>query len=290
MKNNKKKLIKIIIISVVALLLINGWLIWENKSLTVTEYTVKSDRLPEGFSGFRIAQVSDLHNTEFGADNKRLISRLEEIAPDIIVITGDLIDSRRIDIDVAVSFAEQASKIAPVYYVNGNHEKVISDEEYSVFTSRLANAGITVLENEKVYLEKNGERIAILGVQDPVFGEYTEETDFGKTVVDENVRRLNDINEYSILLSHRPELFDIYVKNKIDVALTGHSHGGQIRLPFVGGVFVPNQGLFPTYDSGMFSEDGTTMILSRGLGNSRAMIPRINNRPEIVVVELVAEK
>lgn len=290
MKNNKKKLIKIIIISVVALLLINGWLIWENKSLTVTEYTVTSDKLPEGFSGFRIAQVSDLHNTEFGADNKRLISHLEEIAPDIIVITGDLIDSRRIDIDVAVSFAEQASKIAPVYYVNGNHEKVISDEEYSVFTSRLANAGITVLENEKVYLEKNGERIAILGVQDPVFGEYTEETDFGKTVVDENVRRLNDINEYSILLSHRPELFDIYVKNKIDVALTGHSHGGQIRLPFVGGVFVPNQGLFPTYDSGMFAEDGTTMILSRGLGNSRPIIPRINNRPEIVVIELVAEK
>lgn len=282
MNRNKKKIIIISIIFAV-LAAISVWIAWGNSALMVNEISVTSDELPQSFSGYKIAQVSDLHNAQFGKDNEKLIEKLNECEPDIIVLTGDLIDSYHTNIDVSISFAEKAVQIAPTYYVTGNHEARI--DGLSEFLKRLEDKGVTVLQNESVTLNNENERITLLGVSDPSFqADYLFVDE--KTVTDSAVSDLmNGTEGYTVLLSHRPEMFDVYVKNNVDLVLTGHAHGGQFRLPFFGGLVAPGQGLFPKYDSGLYTMNGTNMIVSRGIGNS--IIPfRVNNRPEIVMVEL----
>lgn len=285
--NRKKK--KIIIVSIIFAVLaaISVWIDWGNSALMINEISVTSDELPQSFSGYKIAQVSDLHNAQFGKDNEKLIEKLNECEPDIIVLTGDLIDSYHTNIDISISFAEKAVQIAPTYYVTGNHEARI--DGLSEFLKRLEDKGVTVLQNESVTLNNGNESITLLGVSDPSF-----QTDylFGdeKIVTDSAVSDLmNGTEGYTVLLSHRPEMFDVYVKNNVDLVLTGHAHGGQFRLPFFGGLVAPGQGLFPKYDAGLYTMNGTNMIVSRGIGNS--IIPfRVNNRPEIVMVELNMSK
>lgn len=265
------------------LLILTAWIWWGNTALEVNEYEIASDRIPEAFSGFRIAQVSDLHNAQMGEGNSVLLEMLSQADPDIIVITGDLIDSRHTDIEIALDFGDAAAKIAPVYYIAGNHEARIS--EYENLKTGLENRGVTILDNKKVQLEREGERITLIGVDDPSF-----RTDYlfgdAVSVTSSALAELQDGSDgYTILLAHRPELFDTYVASGVDLVFSGHAHGGQVRLPFVGGLAAPNQGLFPKYDAGIYSEGSTRMIVSRGVGNS--IIPvRINNRPEIIVAEL----
>lgn len=268
-------------------LLFCAWIIWANTALEVNIFTIMSDRLPASFDGFRIAQVSDLHNAEFGEENEKLIELLEETEPDIITMTGDLIDSRNTDIEIAISFVKRAVEVAPCYYVTGNHEARLSEGEYTELEQRLVEAGVIVLHDEEIILEQDGERISLIGIDDPDFCE-SHEGGIGNNMAPERMRALAATDGYTILLSHRPEYFSQYCEAEMDLVLSGHAHGGQFRLPFVGGLFVPNQGFFPEYDSGLYVKDGTNMIVSRGLGNS--IIPiRFNNRPEIVVVELGVE-
>ena len=276
----KKHLLCFGLISVILII----WTIWENKALVVSGFSISSDRLPTPFSGFRIAQVSDLHNAEFGEDNAKLLQLLSDSEPDMIAITGDLIDVNHTDVDVAVGFAQKAALIAPVYYVSGNHEA--SSSEYGTLKARLEAAGVTVLEDEAVYLERGGETIVLLGLADPDFSIKGDL--FGEVPAMVSIK-LNKLMEqataYSVLLSHRPELFEIYADGGVDLVLSGHAHGGQFRLPFIGGLIAPNQGLFPKYDAGLFTDGNTNMIISRGLGNS--IIPiRLNNRPEVIVIDL----
>ena len=262
-----------------------AWVVRSNTDLGITEYNVVSSRIPEEFDGFRIAQVSDLHNEEFGEGNHLLIDLLMQTDSDLIVLTGDLIDSRHTDIDIALDFAGKAVQIAPVYYISGNHEARVP--EYEKFITDLTEAGVTVLENQKIRITREGENITLMGIQDPSFqSDYL----FGdaQTVVLQAISSLQNASDgYTVLLSHRPELFDLYVDAGIDLVFCGHAHGGQFRLPFVGGLVAPNQGFFPEYDAGLFTEENTTMVVSRGVGNS--IIPvRINNPPEIVVAELTS--
>ena len=279
-KPNKKT---VLIVSVLIILAIGIWILWSNTTLEVNEYEIVSDRIPQGFDGFRIAQVSDLHNKDFGEGYGQLLTLLSEINPDIIVVTGDLIDSRQIDLDVALEFAWQAGKIARVYYVSGNHEARI--HEYEDLKVGLVKAGVVILENQKAQITREGESITIMGIDDPSF---QEDYLFGdsESVARQAIENLqNESDGYTILLSHRPELFDLYVDTGMDLVFSGHAHGGQFRLPFVGGLVAPNQGFFPKFDEGRFTEENTTMIVSRGVGNS--IIPvRFNNRPEIVLVTL----
>ena len=279
-KMNKKT---VLIVSVLAILCLGIWTLWGNIALEVNEYEIVSDRIPEAFTGFRIAQVSDLHNKDFGEGYGQLLTLLSEINPDIIVVTGDLIDSRQTDLDVALEFAWQAGKIARVYYVSGNHEARIP--EYEDLKIGLVKAGVVILENQKVQITREGETITLMGIDDPSF---QEDYLFGdsESVARQAIENLqNESDGYTILLSHRPELFDLYVDTEMDLVFSGHAHGGQFRLPFVGGLVAPNQGFFPKYDAGQFNEENTTMIVSRGVGNS--IIPiRFNNRPEIIVAEL----
>ena len=279
-KLNKKT---VLIMSVLVILCLGIWILWGNTALEVNEYEIMSDKIPEAFTGFRIAQVSDLHNAEFGEGNEKLIELLSQTDPDIIVITGDLIDSRHTDIEIALDFARQAIKLAPVYYVSGNHEARV--HEYEDLKMGLAEAGVIVLEDQKVQITREGGSITLMGIDDPSF---QEDYLFGdsESVARQAIKDLqNESDGYTILLSHRPELFDSYVDSGVDLVFSGHAHGGQFRLPFIGGLVAPNQGFFPKYDAGQFTEENTTMIVSRGVGNS--IIPlRFNNRPEIVVAEL----
>lgn len=261
---------KFIVIMLAALLI---WVLWANTAVEVNEWVVESPQIPAGFDGFRIAQISDLHNAEFGVGNEKLLSLLEEAEPDIIVITGDMIDSRNTDVAIALEFAERAVDIAPCYYVTGNHERRV--RAWTELRSGLMERGVTVLLDEKVRLERAGEAVTLIGMLDPDFGEDFEG----------NLRALTAEEAYTILLSHRPELMALYAASGADLVFSGHAHGGQVRLPFAGGLIAPHQGWLPKYDSGLYRLDGTSMLVSRGLGNS--IIPlRVNNRPEIVVVTL----
>ncbi len=284
MTKTKKRLLIILTSVILVLGVLVGLIAWGNKALMVTEITIESQKLPESFEGFKIAHVSDLHNDEFGKDNVKLISLIENCNPDIIAITGDIFDCHHTDVDVAIAFAEKASEIAPCYYVAGNHEQRVP-EAYERLLNSFEEIGITVLDNKAVKIERAGQSINVLGVSDPGF-----ETDylFGDTesVMRTHLQEIATDNEsFNLLLSHRPELFDVYEDFDLDLVLTGHAHGGQFRLPFVGGLYAPNQWLFPEYDAGLYTEDGTNMIVSRGIGNS--LFPfRINNRPEVIMVTL----
>ena len=283
----KRKIKWTLSFAVLILIVLTVWTLWGNTALEVNEYEIVSDRIPQSFEGFRIAQVSDLHNAEFGEGNENLIELLSQTEPDIIVLTGDLIDSRHTDIEIALSFARRAIILAPVYYVSGNHEARV--REYADLKMGLAEAGVTVLENQKVRITQEGESITLMGIEDPSF---QEDYLFGDTesVARQAIENLqNESDGYTVLLSHRPELFDLYVETEIEMVFSGHAHGGQFRLPFLGGLVAPNQGLFPKYDAGQFTEESTTMIVSRGVGNS--IIPiRFNNRPEIILVTLSNRK
>jgi predicted MPP superfamily phosphohydrolase len=256
--------------------------IWSNCALTVTTTTVTSSRLPAGFSGFRIAQVSDLHNARFGDENQRLLSLLRQTCPDIIVITGDLVDSYSTDLETALDFAAQAVLIAPCYYVPGNHEARI--DNYDVLRDGLAQAGVGVLENQRLTLQRNGDSVTLIGLTDPSFRPYNIPDD-EPTFVTHSLEALNVEEGYTIVLSHRPELFHVYAQQGVDLVFSGHAHGGQFRLPLIGGLFAPNQGLFPKYDAGLYVAGDTRMLVSRGIGNSS--IPfRFNNPPEITLTLL----
>lgn len=264
----KRRIIIICLLAACLLLLCQA--IWANTALELNSYTVKSSKLPQGFDGFRVAQVSDLHNAEI----KGLVDMLRKAQPDIIALTGDLIDSRNTDIQAALHFIEQAVCIAPCYYVPGNHESRI--DEYSAFRDQLKELGVTVLENETVTLTAGADTITLAGMKDP---------DFTDTDITTVMAEVYDAESFTLLLSHRPELFAQYVQQGFDLVLSGHAHGGQIRLPLIGGLFAPEQGFFPKYDTGLYQNGATSMVVSRGIGNSLFPL-RIGNRPEVVIIEL----
>jgi len=266
-----------------ALVLLTAWLLWGNLTVGLTKIDVFSTQVPAEFEGYRIAHISDLHNASFGSENGRLLKVLRDAEPDIIAITGDLIDSRRTDIPAAVSFAREAMKIAPCYYVTGNHEARSGMAER--LKEELEAAGVIVLENERVEIARDGARIVVLGVEDPAFYAGTWRRHAAGIISEHTTALMKEGDGFTIALSHRAELFDAYAECGVDLALCGHAHGGQFRLPFLGGVAAPNQGFFPEYDAGLFTRGETNMVVSRGIGNSIFPL-RINNRPEVVLIRL----
>ncbi len=277
---------KILTIGIVFFLLLFGWALYENKVLQVTEYEIDCSSHPE-LAGFTIVQISDLHNEEFGEGQKKLLNMVSECNPDMIAITGDFIDCRHPNVDIAMEFIEGALDIAPVYYIPGNHERWVS-KEYKNLCQRMEDAGVHLMTDIQEPLLYNNNEIVCMGIKDPDFYDAAE-SDTKKILTKEVITEFEYTEEdFTLLLSHRPELFDIYTEAGIDLILTGHAHGGQFRFPFIGGLAAPNQGLFPKYDAGVFSENDTNMVVSRGIGNS--IIPlRFNNPPEIVVIKLTAK-
>ena len=256
------------------------WLYWGNVSIQTTEITLHYQEMPDAFRGFQIAQVSDLHNAQFGSRQKDLLSRLQAASPDLIAVTGDLIDSSHTNLTAALDFIRGATGIAPLYFVTGNHEAWL--ENYEAMERQLVQAGAMPLRNTGIELKRGGASIFLLGVDDPAF-------DGGAGAADAMDKKIKAQNrgeaDLTVLLSHRPELFDVYVSNQMDLVLSGHAHGGQFRLPWIGGIIAPNQGFFPLYTAGVYEKERTKMLVSRGLGNS--VIPvRFNNRPELIILTL----
>lgn len=245
--------------------------------LVTSVYTLDFSLLPESFDGFKIAQASDLHNDKgYG----KTLERIKNEKPDIIVITGDMIH-KEADYCNSLEFARRASDTAPLYYVNGNHESVLTC--YKEFIQKLKDIKVKVLENETVSLIRGGNEIALIGISDPTF---FKPPDGGvkKDAFRTELKKLAEENKgkFKVLLSHRPELMRDYFSNKIDLTLTGHAHGGQVRIPVIGPVYAPNQRFFPPLTQGVHFDKELYMVISRGLGKSN-FVPRIFNPPEIVV-------
>ena len=281
MKTKKKFIVFAAIVAILVLLII--WIAYGNTDLEIYKYNVKSEDIPSEFDNFRIVQISDLHNAEFGENNEKLLLMLKQADADIIAITGDMIDSRNTDIDVAISFAQKAVNIAPVYYVNGNHESRVLGE-YEKLKQGLTDAGVNILENSSADITIGDEAITLIGINDPNFRMDIVDDTMEQNVAHQLMNVIPDNDNYKVLLAHRPECFDVYAGN-VDLVLSGHAHGGQFIIPFVGGLVAPGQGFFPEYYEGSHIKENTEMIVSRGIGNS--IIPfRINNKPEIIVAEL----
>ncbi|MBR4834860.1 MAG: metallophosphoesterase [Thermoguttaceae bacterium] len=270
----------------VALLGVALFFRWQNDSIQVERFECVNVKIPERFNGFVVVCVADLHEKEFGPNNARLFAAIRAATPDAIAISGDLLVDPPLNVDFARRFIVDAAKIAPVYYVSGNHEAIAPTQtEYLPFLKALEEAGATVLDGEKAELKRGSDSIIIAGVADPLLELKDDECLTSEPIVAEKLRRLFPDERFALLISHRPELAELYAKHGVDLALTGHAHGGQIRFPFVGGLVAPNQGVFPRYDGGAYRIGKSTTIVSRGLGPS--IFPtRLFNRPHLVVCEL----
>jgi len=259
------------------------WVTLDNALIHTTYTNVQIKGLPKSFTGYRIVQVSDLHNNMYGINQSYLISRIKAAKPNIIVITGDLVDRNTADVDNAMAFVERAVEIAPVFYVSGNHEADILDK-YMDLMIRMGKVGVVELENKTYTIISEQGIIKIAGIRDPAFdwGRSSAET------ADAEIKKTlegTEKDQVTILLSHRPELLKTYADIGLDLVLTGHAHGGQVRLPFIGPIYSPSQGLFPKLTSGLYREGETQMYVSRGIGNGIAPY-RFNDGPELAVLIL----
>lgn len=251
----------------------------KGKKLSLEIYEISFQRLPKAFDGLKIINISDLHNANLkGA----IETQLNEVKPDMIVITGDLISFENY-YQNAMKVVEYAVKLAPVFYVNGNHEGRFSKEKYLEFTSRLKRTGVVVLENQIYHYNRGGEKIAIIGMNDPKFFVGKKKEMFKKTLK-ELILSVKD--EFKLLLSHRPEFFKVYAECGVEIALSGHVHGGQIRLPKIGAFYAPGQGLFPKYADGLKRINDSYMMISRGIGRTFRTPPRILNPRELSLIIL----
>lgn len=289
-RSNRKKYIKsaLVLLIVIALLLFCSY---QNRHLETTYYTYKAEQLGADLEGYRIVQISDLHNVKFGKNNQRLVDRIRECDPDMIVLTGDLVDSNHTNVDRAVQFVDEVVKICPVYYVTGNHEYWLEASEYDELMSGLTGAGAVILDDQVVEISRGDAKFRLVGLDDRSLSDGTLGTLLNdqagqkeETADNENSEK----KEFTVVLAHEPQYLARYAGTCVDLVLSGHAHGGQFRLPFVGGIVAPDQGFLPEYTAGEYYMNGTEMIVSRGLGNS--VIPvRLFNYPEIVCVELVGK-
>jgi len=265
--------------------------------MVVRNYEIEA----EGISApIRMALVTDLHSCYYGKDQKLLVDAIHVQKPDIILMSGDIFDDVLADTNTRKFLAGIAGRY-PCYYVIGNHECRVGAEEFWKKMAVLQQYGVTVLANESQTVTINGTTFNICGVEDPEVYKikFDKETDpqgyetarAGRYAAFEQqldaVQAQTETDNFTILLAHRPELFESYAARDFDLVLCGHAHGGQWRIPGVlNGLFAPNQGLFPKYAGGRYDKDGTTMIVSRGLAKETTIVPRIFNPPELVVITL----
>lgn len=241
-------------------------------------------------SNLRIVHLSDLHNSQFGEDNSRLVKKVQEQSPDFILMTGDMINTYEEDVSIGLDLVSKLVKIAPVYYSYGNHEVEYETLYSTPLREKIEQAGAKVLDFEYEDVVINGQAIRIGGMFGYALPEGPENIHQEREL--EFLQEFQQTEEYKILLCHMPHGWLSYENIEywnIDLVLAGHLHGGQIIVPFIGGVYAPDQGWFPGKVWGMYSSEDTTrnLIITRGLGTSKHFI-RFNNTPEIVVVELNA--
>ncbi|PAD34606.1 phosphoesterase [Terribacillus saccharophilus] len=278
-----KKIKKRFLFTLIAIIALVFFFYFQNNSIVITESTISSKRIPASFNDYKIVQLSDLHSKTFGNRQNVLVEKVSNTNPDLIVFTGDLVDSKNYNEDTSLNLIRELIHIAPIYFVTGNHEWWSG--KFDILEKELNDIGVKVLRNTNDVISKGHEKIQIIGIDDPAYvnDSYTERS-ITEGAIENSVEGMED-DYFKILLSHRPEFLSIYSKYGIDVVFSGHAHGGQVRIPFVGGLVAPNQGFLPKYTAGKYDLDNTSMFVNRGLGNSTIPL-RIFNRPEIIVLTL----
>lgn len=269
---------------VLAAVLLGGWrwLQWQCWGLETTVTQVELSALPEGFDGFRVVHLSDLHGHEYGEGSSRLLSMVAQESPELIVITGDLVDQES-QIAAIPPLARGLAAIAPTYYVTGNHEWALGSAAVKELKALLEQCGVTVLSNGYEVLEREGAALVLAGVDDPN-GYADQKTP--EELYAELAQAYPD--SFVMLLAHRNDRFDRYAAAGYDLVLSGHAHGGIVRLPFTDGLIDTQRNIFPTWTAGVYTLGSSTLFVSRGLGNNTVPVRgfRLFNRPEVAVLEL----
>jgi uncharacterized protein len=249
-------------------------------SISTKTYQVETTMLEEQ-KNIKIVLISDLHSTIHGKDQCILINKVKDINPDLIVLSGDIID------DVTPMFGTQLflsgiSGIAPIFYVTGNHEYM--SRNIKKIRKELASFGVIILSDAYTTIEINNTEIVIAGIEDPYKKKFEMPRYNQNESMERVFRELDEIKFYKILIAHRPEKIEIYRKYSFDLILSGHTHGGQVIIPHIlNGLYAPNQGFFPKYAGGIYTYGNVTHIISRGLSIS-PLLPRIFNPPEFVII------
>lgn len=279
-KHSRKHPLRRLAVLAVLILVLVFFFRWENTSLQIARFDPVFTDLPTGFDGCRIVVLSDLHGAEFGENNEELFQTVADQSPEYIFYLGDLEDKYRgPEPGYAEAVAAGLTAIAPTYYVTGNHEWAIGD--VPELKERLAAQGVTVLSNDFTTLERNGDTVVLAGIDDP--NGYADQKQ-PETVAAEVYAAYGD--PFWLLLAHRNDRFEEqYSLLGADLVLSGHGHGGIIRLPFTDGLLSTNRTLFPSYTAGLYDKNGSALFVTRGLGNSGPSF-RLWNRPEVAVVTL----
>jgi Predicted phosphohydrolases len=286
----KKKKSTIPLIIFLSFLIVLGAIYFGGSILQVSRYEIVSSKIPESFRDFKILQLSDLHSKSFGKDNYGLLKRIDREKPDIIAMTGDMINTKDTDFKVFMDLAKELSEKYQIYYVVGNHEENLSGNKLKSLSEELSSIGIRVLDNERVTITKGNDSINIYGLwfnlryYKDAGSEYAKDVFFGQSQIDSILGSL-DNNSYNILLTHNPVYFDTYSSWGADLTLSGHMHGGMIRIPFAGGLLSPEKEFFPKYNSGKYQINKSVLIVNRGLGNGDFGI-RLFNPPDVSVITL----
>lgn len=275
-------LLLVVLVTVAAL-----GLSYENKTgifsqkLETSFFHMYSAKVPTG-KNLRLVVLSDLHNAEFGEKNIELVERVQRLSPDLILLAGDMVNKFEDRTDVAVDLCRQLVDIAPVYYGIGNHEGNMMYVDGLRIDGQLREVGAKVLINQSEDITVQDTAVSIGSVSTSVldYDEYSAPF----------VAEFEQKDTLKILIAHCPDLFYEKMEDvSVDLSVAGHFHGGQVRLPIIGGVYAIGQGFFPKYCNGMFTLTNGKLFVTRGLGNSHS-IPRINNRPEIAVIDINARK
>lgn len=260
--------------------------IYSNWQIKVTNYEIHSEEIPTSFKGFKIAQVSDLHNRDFGEENNRLLKKLDKQSPDIVVLTGDMVSTSDQNFEAFFSFTKKVASKYPTYYIVGNHEQALDSNYQEEIYNYLDSIGVTTIDNDVVVLEDGEDKINLYGIWYHLMYYKNAKDDsihFGTEQMSKIVGQAKE--GFNIGLIHNPVYFETYADWGMDLVLSGHMHGGIINVPFKGGLLSPEKEFFPKYDAGYFKYNHSQMIISRGLGDS-IKIPRIFNTPELVIIEL----
>lgn len=258
-----------------------GFLWYSNNVVYVDEYTYSAD-VPESFSDYKIVHLTDFHIGDSVWLYNSVIEKVSALEPDVIVVTGDFIDNYEYNEENALNVAKRLCAISEVYYVSGNHEGALISTHPDLLET-LNSAGFKLLDNDYVYLEKDGKRIALAGTKDESMYLAENFEELRQSGIKKSTQGIPD-DTFTVFLAHRPENIELYARENT-LVLSGHAHGGQIYMPFIGGLYAPGQGFLPKYYSGMYEVNGCKMLVNRGIGNSSAP-QRIFNQPEVALIRL----
>ena len=275
----------LIVVALVIYMLVSLWV--STNYIVIREYTADTGKSD---TGFRAVVISDLHDHRFGGDNEELAEKIRETDPDIIIMDGDMLNAESENASVPLELIGRIKDTAPVYYALGNHELSYMANGNSDLTEELENAGAVVLDKNYVDIEINGTQVRLGGLYDYAFG--LNGNNDALAAPSDTLNFLQDFqntDRMKIMLSHRPDSFIFGDASKVwdvDLVISGHNHGGQVVIPFLGGLYGGDQGWFPEYVHGMYQKDNILLFETSGLGSDKQKLPRFNNPPEIAVLTI----